>query len=131
MNDLTLFAKALADPTRIRILIALRVGELCVCELSDAMEMSQPNLSAHLQVIRQAALVTTRKDGKWIYYGLEPSRSVLVETLFAHYEQSLRADQRLQRDIERIRQRIELREQGRCVRGFCQLDVSPKGGDSK
>jgi len=55
---------SIADPTRIRILVALSEGEKCVCELSDAMEMAQSNLSTHLQIIRQAALVTARKDGK-------------------------------------------------------------------
>lgn len=131
MNDLILFAKAFADPTRIRILSALRGAELCVCELSDAMEMAQPNLSTHLQVIRQASLVTTRKDGKWVYYGLEPNQSPLVEALFAHYQEALQADQRLRRDTERLALRLELRERGRCVRGFRQLDVSPKGGENE
>ena len=131
MNDLVLFGKALADPTRIRILIALQQGELCVCELADAMEMAQPNLSTHLQVIRQAALVTTRKDGKWVYYGLEPAQAPLVETLLACYQETLQTDKRLRRDAARLAQRIELREQGRCVRGFCQLDVSSEGGENK
>lgn len=130
MNDVTLFAKALADPTRIRILAALRTGELCVCELSDAMEMAQSNLSTHLQVIRQAALVTTRKDGKWVYYGLEPAHSALITAVFSHYQDILDADRRLRRDRERITQRLELREQGRCIRGFCQLDNSSEGGDN-
>ena len=131
MNDLTLFAKAFADPTRIRILTALHGGELCVCELAGAMEMAQSNLSTHLQVIRQASLVTARKDGKWVYYGLEPNQAPLVKTLFAHYQDALQADQRLRRDAERLALRLELREQGRCVRGFCQLDVSLKGGENK
>lgn len=131
MNDLTLFAKAFADPNRIRILVALRGGEMCVCELCDAMEIAQSNLSTHLQVIRQAALVTTRRDGKWIYYGLEPNQAFLVDTLLAHYQDALQADKRLQRDAERLAQRLELREQGRCVRGFCQLDVSSEGGENK
>ncbi len=130
MNDLTLFAKAFADPTRIRILVALSEGEKCVCELSDAMEMAQSNLSTHLQVIRQAALVTARKDGKWVYYGLEPSQASLVNTLLFHHQDALQADKRLQRDAERLAQRLELREQGRCVRGFCQLDMSPEGGEN-
>ena len=129
MNDLTLFAKAFADPTRIRILVALTQGELCVCELADAMEMAQPNLSTHLQVIRQAALVTTRKDGKWVYYGLEPAQTQWIKALLDRYQETLQADKRLRRDADRLAQRIELREQGRCVRGFCQLDISPKGGE--
>lgn len=131
MNGLTSFAKAFADPTRVRILVALHGGELCVCELCDGLEIAQPNLSTHLQIIRQAALVTTRKDGKWVYYGLEPDQAFLVESLLTHYQGALRADKRLQRDAARLAQRLGLREQGRCVRGFCQLDVSSEGGEDK
>jgi ArsR family transcriptional regulator len=129
MNDLTLFAKALADPTRVRIVAALRQSELCVCELSDAMEMSQSTLSTHLQTIRQSGLVTTRKDGKWIYYGIEPSQAKVLDALFAHHQAALAADKRLQRDAARLKQRLEIREDGRCLRGFAQLDALPKGGE--
>ncbi len=125
MNDLILFARAFADPTRVRILAALRQAELCVCELSDAMEMSQSTLSTHLQVVRQAGLVTTRKEGKWVYYGIEPSQASPIEALFAHHRATLGADGRLKRDAGRLQQRLQIREEGRCVRGFSQLDTLP------
>ena len=128
MNDLILAAKALADPTRVRILAALCQSELCVCELCDALEISQSTLSNHLQVIRQAGLVATRKDGKWIYYAIEPSQTALVDALFAHHRAALDADKRLARDAQRLRQRLQIREQGRCVLGFAQLDAVPTGG---
>ena len=131
MNDLTLFAKALSDPTRVRVLAVLRQGEVCVCELADAMELSQSTLSNHLQVIRQAGLVTTRKEGKWIYYGLEPSQVSLVEAVFTHHQSTLDADRRLNRDTERLQQRFELRENGCCILGFSQLNISNNGGDNK
>jgi len=126
MNDLVLFAKALADPTRVRILAALRLSVLCVCELCDALEMSQSSLSTHLQVIKQAGLVTARKDGKWVYYGLEPSHAPLVETLFSRYADGLRADQRLRRDADGVERRLSLRENGCCTLGFNQLDAPPQ-----
>lgn len=131
MNDLTLFAKAFADPTRVRVIAALRHGELCVCELTDAMEMSQSTLSTHLQVLRQAGLVTTRKDGKWIYYGLEPSQAPLVDALFAHHKEGLDTDRRLRRDAERLGQRLALRENGCCVLGFAQLDRLKSEGEAR
>ena len=59
MDELVLTAKALADATRVRILAALRGGELCVCELGDALGVTQSTLSTHLQVIREAGLVGT------------------------------------------------------------------------
>lgn len=130
MNDIVLFAKALSDPTRIRIVAALRSHELCVCELSDGLEMSQSTLSSHLQTIRQAGLVRTRKEGKWIYYRLDSDLAPAVEALFAHYIGALASDRRLKRDAERIAQRLCLRENGRCVLGFQQLDDG-KGGENR
>lgn len=126
MNDLLLFAKALSDPTRVRVLAALRRSELCVCELCDALEMSQSSLSTHLQVIRQAGLVTARKDGKWTYYGLEPTYAPLVEAVFAHHADCLRADHRLRRDADGVERRLALRENGCCTLGFNQLDAPPQ-----
>jgi ArsR family transcriptional regulator len=128
MDKVALFGKALSDPTRIRIIAALRHGEVCVCELCDAMELSQSTLSNHLQVIRQAGLVTTRRDGKWIYYGIEPNQAPLVDALFTHHQAVLDADTRLQRDTERLQHRLQLREAGCCVVGFVPLSSLMTGG---
>ncbi len=122
MNDLVLLGKALADPTRIRILALLRPAELCVCEIADALEMSQSTLSTHLQTIRQAGLVSTRKNAKWSYYGLEPAARPMLEALFAHYENALETDQRLKRDRQRVEQRLQLRVNGCCVIGIASLE---------
>ena len=64
VTELVAIAKALADSTRVRIVAALRHEELCVYELVDALETTQSTLSSHLQVCRQANLVTTRKDSR-------------------------------------------------------------------
>jgi ArsR family transcriptional regulator len=122
MNDLILVAKAFADPTRLRIMAALCQSELCVCELCDALEITQSTLSNHLQTIRQAGLVATRKDGTWVYYSVEPTQAALVHALFAHYQAALKADARLQRDTARLKQRLQIREGERCTRGFAQLN---------
>lgn len=107
MNDLTLFAKALADPTRVRVLVALRQGEACVGELADAMEVSPSTLSNHLQVIRHAGLVVTRRNGKWTYYSLEPKHLDVVAAVFAHYQADLSLDLQIQRDAQRLQKRFE------------------------
>lgn len=66
----TLFA-ALAHPLRLRALLLLqREGELCVCELIHALDVSQPMISRHLAQLRQAGLVKDRRQGQWIYYRL-------------------------------------------------------------
>jgi ArsR family transcriptional regulator len=63
---------ALSDPTRIEILERLRNGERCVCELTDVLEASQSRLSFHLKTLREAGLVTDRREGRWVYYALVP-----------------------------------------------------------
>lgn len=120
MTELVAAAKALADPTRVRILAALRGRELCVCELCDALQVSQSTLSTHLQVIRDAGLVRTRKEGKWIYYAPAPGRERFTESVFTFFNAALRDDAHLRRDAGRVKERLAERDGGECCRGFEQ-----------
>jgi ArsR family transcriptional regulator len=61
---------ALSDETRLQILDLLRAGEHCVCDLSSAIGAQQSRLSFHLRTLKEAGLVTDRRQGRWIYYGL-------------------------------------------------------------
>src|SRR3954447_17362462 len=61
---------ALSDRTRLSILQRLRFGERCVCDLTDALDAAQSRLSFHLKVLKDAGLVTDRRDGRWMYYTL-------------------------------------------------------------
>jgi ArsR family transcriptional regulator len=63
---------ALADETRLRILERLADGEQCVCDLTGALEAGQSRLSFHLKTLKDAGLVTDRRQGRWIYYTLNP-----------------------------------------------------------
>ena len=63
---------ALSDPTRVEILERLRSGERCVCELTDLLDAAQSRLSFHLKTLREAGLVTDRREGRWVYYQLAP-----------------------------------------------------------
>lgn len=68
----TLFS-ALAHATRLRcLLLLLEHGELCVCELTHAIGAAQPNISRHLGQLREAGLVTDRREGLWIHYRINP-----------------------------------------------------------
>ena len=72
-NALALRFKALADPTRVGIVNRLAVAdEVCVCDLTAAFALSQPTISHHLRVLRQAGLVEARSRGTWAYYRLVP-----------------------------------------------------------
>lgn len=122
MDELIRWGKAFSDPARIRIIAALQCGELCVCELGDALELGQSTLSSHLQLLRQAGLVTVRKDGKWSYYTLVPTHVPLIAAFFNHYASFLESHPRRQRDVIRLRRRLNLRADGRCVLSFAELD---------
>ncbi|MGH7510230.1 MAG: ArsR/SmtB family transcription factor [Gemmatimonadales bacterium] len=63
---------ALSDPTRLSILERLRFGERCVCDMTDALDAAQSRLSFHLKVLKDAGLVTDRREGRWMYYTLNP-----------------------------------------------------------
>jgi len=70
MNDLVTIFKALSDETRLRIIKLLEQGELCVCDITAALEMVQPKVSFHLSALKEAGLIKDRKQGKWIHYSL-------------------------------------------------------------
>ena len=76
----TLF-HALSDATRISIIAMLRGGERCVCELQDELDAAQSRLSFHLRVLKDAGLISDRRDGRWSYYTLVPDALTEVHDL--------------------------------------------------
>ena len=72
---------ALSDETRLEILQLLSSGERCVCELTDALDAAQSRLSFHLKTLKDAELVTDRRDGRWVYYSLNPDAFERIEAL--------------------------------------------------
>ncbi len=64
---------ALADETRLKIVERLLDGEQCVCDLTDHLQAGQSRLSFHLKTLKDAGLVTDRREGRWIYYSLDES----------------------------------------------------------
>ncbi len=70
LDTLSARLKALSDPHRLRILDRLRGGEHCVCELMDVLDAGQSLLSFHLKTLKDAGLVTDRREGRWTHYAL-------------------------------------------------------------
>jgi len=79
LSLLTAKFHALSDETRLRIIDMLRGGERCVCELTDALDAAQSRLSFHLKVLKDAKLVTDRREGRWAYYSLAPDAFAQLE----------------------------------------------------
>ncbi len=67
--------KALSDPTRLRILLLLQHGELCVCEVEEVLGMKQSRISRHLNILRNAGLIEARNVGRWVFYSLVNSKT--------------------------------------------------------
>ena len=72
---------ALSDETRLGILEMLQDGEQCVCDLTDALDAAQSRLSFHLKVLKDAGLVTDRKEGRWSFYEIDPAAVDELESL--------------------------------------------------
>ena len=71
LDHATNWFHALSDPTRLQIVVLLSHRERCVCELQDALGAAQSRLSFHLGVLKDAGVVTDRRDGRWVYYSLD------------------------------------------------------------
>ncbi|MCX7004896.1 MAG: metalloregulator ArsR/SmtB family transcription factor [bacterium] len=70
LQELLLITGALADASRVRLLLALRGGELCVCQLLGLLKLAPSTVSKHMSILHQAGLVAASKRGKWVYYAL-------------------------------------------------------------
>lgn len=76
------FYKCLADDTRLKcVLLIYQEQELCVCELTEALQASQPKVSRHLAQLRECGLLQDRRQGQWIYYQLSPSLPAWAQTV--------------------------------------------------
>jgi ArsR family transcriptional regulator len=78
MRKFMAITKALSDPNRVRVLLALRVGELCVCQITELLGLATSTISKHLSILNQAGLILSRKAERWVYYRL-PDKSAPVE----------------------------------------------------
>ena len=81
---------ALSDETRLEIVQRLRTGEHCVCDLTDLLDAAQSRLSFHLKVLRDAGLVTDRKEGRWVHYALNRDAFQEVQELLGEMKPSAR-----------------------------------------
>jgi ArsR family transcriptional regulator len=83
-DDLATIFKALADPTRVAIVHRLAAAEsVCVCDLNAAFDLSQPTISHHLRILREAGLVEADRRGTWAYYRLVPDAIDSLRSVFA------------------------------------------------
>ena len=70
LKEFISITKALSDSNRVRALMALRKGELCVCQIIELLNLAPSTISKHMTILKQAGLVESRKDSRWVYYSL-------------------------------------------------------------
>ena len=81
---------ALSDETRLAIVQRLRSGEKCVCDLTDLLDAAQSRLSFHLKVLKDAGLVSDRKEGRWVHYSLNRDAFAELQSLLGEMKPSAR-----------------------------------------
>ena len=121
MRDLMTVIKALADESRIRILLAVQGQELCVCQIVELLGLAQSTVSKHVSILHQARLVDSRKEGRWVYYrdadGTPPVEAreiaAVVVTLYAGSPQADKDARRLKQILKMDRDEL-CRKQNRC-----------------
>lgn len=107
MEELLSIFGALSDATRLRILKLLEHGELCVCDIVAALDMSQPKVSFHLNVLKKAGLIRDRKQGKWIHYSLDDSdmlKRFLILSVFEKIQDELADDKKRLQQFQKFKE---------------------------
>ncbi|NOZ21689.1 MAG: winged helix-turn-helix transcriptional regulator [Planctomycetes bacterium] len=115
MRDILSITKALADPNRLRVLYALRNGELCVCQITELLGLAQSTVSKHMAILHQARLVENRKDGRWIYYRLPGNNaSAEVQDAISWVCANLEKSPDIREDVERLNEILKLDPEKLC-----------------
>jgi ArsR family transcriptional regulator len=103
VRPLTRMFRALGDETRLRIVALLAHGELCVCHLETALDLSQPNVSRQLGILRAAGIVDGRRQGSWMYYALAPQEHAAVQALLTVLVKTFGAERTIRADHAKLR----------------------------
>jgi ArsR family transcriptional regulator len=117
MREFMAITKALADPNRVRVLLALRPGELCVCQITEVFGLAPSTVSKHLSILHHAGLIVSRKAERWVYYRLpDNSAPVAVREALDWVRKSLGKSEQAAADAKRVKQIMKMDLQEICRR---------------
>jgi len=109
MREFMAITKALADPNRVRILLCLRQGELCVCQITELFGLATSTVSKHLSILNQAGLILSRKAERWVYYRLPDKHApVAVREALDWVQKSLARTDQAATDGQRLRKILKM-----------------------
>jgi DNA-binding transcriptional ArsR family regulator len=118
LDRFTAVVKAISDPNRVRVLAALRGRELCVCQIVELLGLAGSTVSKHLFLLKQAGLVGSRKQGKWIHYA-RPSHPAdpAIRRALEWIDASLARDAKLRGDRKRLGEILRIPVETLCGTG--------------
>ena len=117
MREFMRITKALADPNRVRVVLALDGGELCVCQISELFGLAPSTISKHLSILFQAGLIESRKDERWVFYRLPGQEaSVAVREAIDWVQKSLAKTPQAAEDRKKLKQILKLNPTTICQR---------------
>ena len=124
LKEVVRILKALADPTRLRIMLLLRRRELCVCELMFILEMEQSRVSHHMRTLRDAGIAEDVREGRWIIYRVPEASRGLVEDLFARaLQERIEGSSEADADVRKLEVCVRENIRGR----VCETRLRPEG----
>lgn len=101
---LSQFFKCLSDETRLRCITLLqKEGKLCVCELTTALDLSQPKISRHLASLRQSGLLQDSREGQWVFYQINPALPDWTHPILENTLSAVELNSLFKNDLERLR----------------------------
>lgn len=102
MQDILSINKALSDENRVRVMLALAGGQMCVCQIIELLGLAPSTVSKHMHVLQEAGLVEGRKEGRWVYYARAEQPAVVRDAL-ALLDASLASDPKALADARRLK----------------------------
>ena len=103
MKEFLKVMKAISDSNRVKIIKMLQHKELCVCEMREALQVSQPAVSKHMKILEESGLVSSKKDGLWVNYHLtDGAKSPYAASLLGNLKHWLENDQEIENLVKRL-----------------------------
>ena len=102
LSKMETFFLALADKTRLRLLNLMREDEVCVCYFTEVLGESQPKISRHLAYLRNAGIVSARREGKWMNYKIEMPENLFAAQVLKDTLEWLKVQDNMQADYEKL-----------------------------
>jgi DNA-binding transcriptional ArsR family regulator len=116
--------KALSDSHRLRAFMSLQGGELCICQIIALLELAPSTVSKHMSILKQAGLVKSRKEGRWIYYCRAESSKVPVKAIVALLSKMLADDTIVKNDSEVLRAIVASDRSDLCLQQKSSKNIS-------